>query len=136
MHRPFYSDSFAQFLRKCAKRNSKTCNANPRLIVAGSSIGALPITSSAKRTFAPLISAVKEQMSAQLTVSLSTIPKPFPTASQEDLQTAAGYRELAAQAKRFGEQAQGELSDICHHLAQEATRLSEGCAANADFLEK
>jgi hypothetical protein len=86
-------------------------------------------------------------MSTQVTVSLSTIPKPFPTASQGDLQTAAGYRELAAQAAasaathaaqamRFGEQGQGELSDICKHLAQEATRLSEGCVAYADFFAK
>jgi hypothetical protein len=111
------------------------------------SIGLLWIASSAKRTSAPLISAVKENMSAQVTVSLSTIPRPVPTASNVDLQTAAGYRELAAQAAaraathaaqaaRFGEQAQGELSHICHHLALEATRLSEGCAANADFFEK
>jgi hypothetical protein len=100
-----------------------------------------------ERTPASVISAVKENMSAQTTVSLSTTPIPSPTASQRDLQTAAGYRELAmqaaasaaahaAQAKRFTEQGQGELSRVCHHLAQEATRRSEGCAANADFFEK
>jgi hypothetical protein len=86
-------------------------------------------------------------MSGQVTVSLNTSPIPSPTASHEDLQTAAGYRELAAacaasaathaaQAERFGEQGQSELSDLCHHLAQEATRRSQGCAANADFFEK
>jgi hypothetical protein len=113
------------------------------------SIAPLPITSFDETAAAALISVVtlKENMSAQVTVSLSTIPIPSSTASQGDLQAAAGYRELAAQAaasaathaaqaKRFGEQGQRELSDMCHHLAQEATRRSEGCAATADFLEK
>lgn len=85
-------------------------------------------------------------MSGQITVSLSTT-LPSPTASQGDFQTATGYRELAeyaaanaathaAQAKRFAEQGQSELAQVCHHLAQEATRRSEACAANADFFEK
>jgi hypothetical protein len=89
----------------------------------------------------------KENMSAQITGSLSTTPIPLSTASQADFQTATGYRELAAeaaasaathaaQAKRFGEQGQGELSQICHHLAHEALRRSEACAATADFFEK
>ncbi len=86
-------------------------------------------------------------MSAQITVSLSTTPIPSSTASQGDFQTATGYRELAAQAaanaathaaqaKRFAEQGQSELAHVCHQLAQEATRRSEGYAANADFFEK
>jgi hypothetical protein len=85
-------------------------------------------------------------MSTQATVSLSTTPISSPDA-QGDLQTSAGYRELAAhaaasaathaaQAKRFAEQGQSELSHVCQHLAQEATRRSEGYAANADFFEK
>jgi hypothetical protein len=86
-------------------------------------------------------------MSAQVTVSLSTTLIPSPTASQRDFETSAGYRELAAQAaanaathtalaKRFAEQGQSELSHVCRHLAQEATRRCEGYAANADFFEK
>jgi hypothetical protein len=86
-------------------------------------------------------------MNAQVTACLSATPIPSPTASRRDLQTAAGYRELeaqaaasaathAAQAKRFREQGQGELADICHHLAEEATRSSGGFAVFADFLEK
>jgi uncharacterized protein HemY len=86
-------------------------------------------------------------MSARTTVSLSTTPIPTQTASQEYLQTAAGYRELAAQAatsaatyaaqaNRFAEQGQSELSHVCHQLAQESTRRSDGYASNADFLEK
>jgi hypothetical protein len=41
-----------------------------------------------------------------------------------------------AQAKRFTELGQSELAHVCHQLAQEATRRSEGYAANADFFEK
>jgi hypothetical protein len=86
-------------------------------------------------------------MSAQTTVSLSTTSIPSTTASPADFQTATGYRELAAQAaanaathtaqaKRFAEQGQSELAHVCHQLAQETARRSEGYAANADFFEK
>ena len=86
-------------------------------------------------------------MSAQVPVFVTTTPIASATASEGDFQTATGYRELAAQAaanaathaaqaKRFAEQGQSELAQVCHHLAQEATRRSEACAANADFFEK
>jgi hypothetical protein len=86
-------------------------------------------------------------MSAQVTVSLNATALPSPTASQGDLQTSVGYRELAAQAaasaathvaqaKRFAEQGQSELSQVCWHLAQEAIQRSRGYAAAADFFEK
>lgn len=83
---------------------------------------------------------------SQIPVSVTTPIAPQ-TASQRDFQTATGYRELAAQAaaiaathaaqaKRFAEQEQSELAHVCHYLAQEATRRSEGYGANADFFEK
>jgi hypothetical protein len=86
-------------------------------------------------------------MSAQMPVTVSTTPLASQTTSQEDFQTAAGYRELAAQtaanaathraqAKRFAEQGQSELSHACHQLAEEAAGRSGGYAAIADFLEK
>ena len=86
-------------------------------------------------------------MSAQVAVFVTTTPIASLTASQGDFQTATGYRELAAQAaanaathaaqaKRFAEQGQSELSHVCHQLAEEATRRSRGYAAIADFFEK
>lgn len=86
-------------------------------------------------------------MSAKVTASLNVTALPSLTASHGDLQTSAGYRELAAQtaasaathaaqANRFAEQGQSELSHVCRHLALEATRRSGGYAANADFFEK
>jgi hypothetical protein len=89
----------------------------------------------------------EENMSAQVPVFLTSTPIASPTASQGDFQTATGYRELAAlaaenaathaaQTKRFAELGQSELAHVCHQLAQEATRRSEGYAANADFFEK
>jgi hypothetical protein len=136
------------FAKSVQKRTVRSATQALGLWLRVVSIGALPITSFDETAAAALISvvAVKENMSAQVTVSLSTTSIPSPTASHGDLQTAAGYRELAAQAaasaatnaaqaKRFGELGQRELSALCNHLAQEATRRSEGCAANADFFE-
>ena len=85
-------------------------------------------------------------MSTQITVALSTTPTQSSAASRRNLQTVAGYRELAAhaaanaathveQANRFAEQGQSELAHVCHHLAQEAMLRSAACVANADFFE-
>lgn len=85
-------------------------------------------------------------MSARITLSLNRTPTPSSTASRRNLQTVAGYRELAAhaaansatyvdQANRFAEQGQSELAHVCHHLAQEAMQRSAACVANADFFE-
>jgi hypothetical protein len=149
MHRSFTPAHWLSFCQSVQKGTVRPITQTLGLSLRVVSIGALPIRSFDETAAAVLISVVtvKENMSAQVTVSLSTIPIPSSTASQGDLQIAAGYRELAAQAaasaathaaqaKRFAEQGQGELSCVCHHLAQEATRRSEGFAANADFFEK
>ncbi len=86
-------------------------------------------------------------MSTQVPVYVTTTPIVSQTPSQTDFETAAGYRELAAQAAangathraqagRFAAQGQNELSHVCHQLAQEAISRSEGYAAHADFFEK